>query len=206
MTPPAQCLDWVRQLLAKEARHILGIAAAPGAGKSTLACLLAQQFEPFVQVLPMDGFHLSNSALCRLQRAHRKGACDTFDALGFVHLIKRLKVQKADEIIYAPEFNRDIDEAVAGAIAISPETRLIITEGNYLLLDQHPWSDLAGLLDDIWFLEVDDAQRGQRLLARHMQFGRSETDAKAWMSSTDEPNAVLIKQHRHRARRVLNWS
>lgn len=199
MTLPPELAARVQHLLDKGTRQILGIAAAPGAGKSTLAEALFRAFGSAVQVVPMDGFHLANSTLVRLGRRGRKGAPDTFDAYGYVALLKRLKAQHPDEVVYAPDFRRELEEPIAGAIAIDPATRLVVTEGNYLLLDVSPWSAVRGLLDESWYVSVDDTLRRQRLVARHMRFGRSQTDALAWVDNTDEPNARFIAQHRHRA-------
>lgn len=152
----------------------------------------------------MDGFHLANSELARLGRAARKGAPDTFDSAGYVALLRRLKA--ADEVVYAPEFHRDIEEAIAGAIAVPPGVPLVITEGNYLLLDSGPWSQVRALLDEVWFVDTDDALRRERLVGRHMQFGRSAQEAQDWVASTDDPNARLIESTRHRADRQFRWN
>ena len=154
--PPA-ALERVRKLIASGQRKILGIAAAPGAGKSTLAQGLRQAFGSAVQVLPMDGFHLANSELQRLGRAGRKGAPDTFDAEGYVHLLHRLRQQQAGQTIYAPDFRREIEEAVAGAIALEASTPLIVTEGNYLLLQDGAWQQVRTALDEAWYLELEPA-------------------------------------------------
>lgn len=202
---PLLCQQRIAQLLASGARKLLGIVAAPGAGKSTLAQAIQNQFGAAVQVLPMDGFHLANSELQRLGRSARKGAPDTFDAAGFVNLLRRIRAQGPAEVVYAPEFRREIEEAIAGAIALQPGTPLIVAEGNYLLLDDAPWCQLRELLDDIWYLEVPDALRQARLLARHMQFGRTRAQALAWMAQTDEPNAQRIAQGRAYADLHVAW-
>lgn len=108
-------------------------------------------------------------------------------------------------MIYAPEFRREIEEAVAGAIAIEPQARLVIAEGNYLLLDQAPWNTIAPLLDEAWYVEVDDRLREQRLAQRHEEFGRSRDDALAWVAQTDAPNARLIEASRPRATQLFRW-
>jgi pantothenate kinase len=184
---------------------LLGLVGPPGAGKSTLAQALQQVFAEVSQVVPMDGFHLANVELQRLGRAGRKGAPDTFDAAGYAALLRRLRTQGPDEIVYAPEFRREIEEPVAGAIAVLPQTRLVITEGNYLLLDQGPWAPVAGLLDEVWYVEVDDRLRTARLTQRHEQFGRSPQEAIDWVAQTDEPNARLIDATRERAAQVFRW-
>ena len=202
MSPPAlppAVLERAQALIASGQRKILGIAAAPGAGKSTLAEKLLQALGAQVQIVPMDGFHLANSELQRLGRADRKGAPDTFDAAGYVSLLRRIHSQQAGQTIYAPEYRRELEEAIAGAIAIEASTTLVITEGNYLLLEDGAWADVRGVLDEVWFLDIDSALRQQRLLARHMRFGRSREAALAWIASTDEPNAQRIEGTRHRA-------
>lgn len=184
---------------------MLGLVGPPGAGKSTLALALRHAFADVSQVVPMDGFHLANAELRRLGRAGRKGAPDTFDSLGFAALLERLRQQGPDEIVYAPEFRREIEEPIAGALPIFAQTRLIITEGNYLLLDQGAWSDVSALLDDVWYVDVDDGLRTDRLTKRHEQFGRSRQEAVEWVSTTDEPNARLIAQTRSKAKLVFRW-
>jgi pantothenate kinase len=206
MTPhplPAGALERARQLLATGQRTVLGIAAAPGAGKSTLAAALQQALGVAAQVVPMDGFHLANSELQRLGRAGRKGAPDTFDAAGYVNLLRRIREQQPGETIYAPEFRRDLEEGIAGAIAIDASTPLIITEGNYLLMEDGAWSAVRSVLHEAWYLDIDTPLRQQRLLERHMRFGRSREAALHWIEVTDEPNAQRIERTRHRADWIL---
>ncbi len=200
---PADTLARIDTLLAGGRRRLLGLVGAPGSGKSTLAQALLHSLPGRAQVVPMDGFHLANVELRRLGRADRKGAPDTFDGAGYVALLRRLREQREDEIVYAPEFRREIEEPIAGAIAVLPETRLVITEGNYLLLDDGPWAGAASLLDEIWYVDVDDVLRRERLVRRHEQFGRSRAEALAWVEQTDEPNARRIAATRGRAQHVV---
>jgi pantothenate kinase len=210
---PTDCLDRLATLLtAPRRRAVLGLIGPPGAGKSTFAAALLAAWEArhpgTAQVVPMDGFHLANVELARLGRAARKGAPDTFDSAGFVALLRRLRDQPADEVVLAPEFRREIEEPVAGAIPVFPETRLVIVEGNYLLLDDPrlgAWGPVRALLDEAWYVDVDPALRLERLVARHVRFGRSPEAARAWVASTDEPNARLIEATRARADRVIAW-
>lgn len=202
---PVVCQQRMAQLLASGQRKILGLVGPPGAGKSTLAEALMAYDPQQAQCVPMDGFHLANSELERLGRRQRKGAPDTFDAAGFVNLLRRIKHQSVLETIYAPEFRRDLEEPVAGAIAVLPDIPLVITEGNYLLLDDAPWVQVRALVDELWYLDVPDELRRQRLLARHMRFGRSRAQALDWMERTDEPNAVRIAKTRQHAHLCVPW-
>lgn len=203
--PPPAALERLSAQAAAGRRFMLGLVGPPGAGKSTLAAALQAAWPEASQVVPMDGFHLSNVELMRLNRAGRKGAPDTFDVAGFAALLHRLRGQAPGEIVYAPEFRREIDEPVAGAIALRHDTRLLIVEGNYLLLDDEPWARVAALLDEVWFMDVDDVLRRQRLAARHQAFGRTALAAAAWVEQTDEPNARRIAACRHRADWCVRW-
>jgi pantothenate kinase len=192
-------------LLATGGRRLLGLVAPPGAGKSTLAAALAAARPGQVQVLPMDGFHLAQAELERLGRADRKGAPDTFDAVGFVALLQRLRAQGAgDPVVYAPEFRRELEEPVAGAVAVAPDTPLLLVEGNYLLLQDDGWAPVAGLLDACWYLDLPDAVRVPRLVARHVAHGRSPEAAHDWVMRSDEANARRIIATRGRADWVLS--
>ncbi|MGI4978358.1 MAG: nucleoside/nucleotide kinase family protein [Janthinobacterium lividum] len=191
-------LGRAQSLLARDGRSLLGLTGAPGSGKSSLAAALAEALGPLAVVVPMDGFHLANAELARLGRAGRKGAPDTFDAAGYVALLRRLKHPEPGETVYAPQFRREIEEPVAGAVPVSPEKRLVITEGNYLLIDG-PFEPVRDLLDESWFVATDEAVRDAWLLARHVAFGRSAAEARAWIHATDLPNARLILATRDRA-------
>ena len=203
---PASARIRVNELIKRSGRVLLGLVGPPGAGKSTLAAALQAEFASVAQVVPMDGFHLANVELERLGRRDRKGAPDTFDSAGYVALLRRLLAQSDDEIVYAPEFRRAIEEPIANAIPVFARTQLVITEGNYLLLDEGPWAEVKGLLDEIWYVDVDDALRFERLTQRHEQFGRSAEEAAAWVEKTDEPNSRLIEASRARASFVFSWN
>lgn len=199
----------VAEALARAARHvdsgrrvILGIAGPPGAGKSTLAETIRLRLGERVRVFAMDGFHLAQSELVRLGRTERKGAPDTFDAAGYLAMLRRLR-NPSEDVVYAPEFRRSIEDPIAGAVPIPAEVPLVITEGNYLLLEQPPWDAVRDLLDEAWFVSVPDRLRVERLVARHVAFGRDPDAAAAWVRSADQPNAELIESVRHRADAIV---
>jgi pantothenate kinase len=154
-------------------------------------------------VVPMDGFHLAGAELTRLGRSDRKGAPDTFDAHGYVALLERLRTPQPGVTVYAPTFDRTLEEPVAGAIPVGPEIELVLTEGNYLLLgDEHDdgrWAPVGGLLDEVWFLDLPDETRVERLVARHVQHGKKPAAARAWVVGSDEANARLVARTRGRA-------
>lgn len=183
----------INNLLAeKDGRVIIGIAGKPGAGKSTLVEFLARNYPgDDCAVVPMDGFHLSNLVLKSLSRDGRKGAPDTFDTQGFISLLRRIRDEE-EANIYFPIFDRSIEESISAQGVIKPQTRLIITEGNYLLLDSSGWADVKPLLDESWFLEIDDRIRLERLIARHESFGKDSEAARTWAQGSDERNAEKV--------------
>jgi pantothenate kinase len=203
---PRGLIERARMLIRSGGRRLLGIAGTPGAGKSTVAQLLAEALGEQAIVVPMDGFHLANRELARLGRAERKGAPDTFDAEGYIALLQRLRQQQPGQTVYAPLFDRELEESLAGAIAVSAEVKLVISEGNYLLLPEAPWAQVAECFDDTWFVAVGPTQRRARLVERHMRFGRSREEAEAWVTSTDEPNAELVDASRARANVMVPWA
>lgn len=203
----SEVLTALQELANRPGRVLLGLVGAPASGKSTLARILSQVLPQPVGLVPMDGFHLSQRQLERLGRSQRKGAPDTFDSRGYQYLLARLRqTHETGETVYAPDFNRQIEEPIAAGIAIEPDMPLVITEGNYLLLDEKPWPAIAAQLDVVWFLDVEDAQRENWLLERHQYFGLSRTQARAWVSQTDRPNAQRIKPTASRADRLLGWT
>ncbi|MCT2587458.1 nucleoside/nucleotide kinase family protein [Actinophytocola gossypii] len=183
-------------------RAILGICGAPGAGKSTLAELLVADLGPAAVYLGMDGFHLAQVELDRLGRTDRKGAPDTFDAAGYVNLLSRLHA-RPDEVVYAPVFRRDLEEPIACAVPVPPEVRLVVTEGNYLLLPDPPWNAVRPLLTESWFLAPDEDERRTRLRARHESFGRTPEEATHRTLGSDERNAALVHTTRDYADLVI---
>ncbi|MPV37715.1 nucleoside/nucleotide kinase family protein [Georgenia subflava] len=190
-------------------RALIGIVGAPGAGKSTLCGLLAERLRAAgtsTVVVGMDGFHLAQAELERLGRAARKGAVDTFDAEGYVALVRRIRVQRPDSAtVYAPLFDRDLEEPIGSAVPVPAGTDVVLTEGNYLLLRDEPWHRLRRLLDETWYVEVDETARRARLLARHLAHGRPPEIAAAFAGGSDQRNAELIATTRSGADVVVRW-
>jgi pantothenate kinase len=184
-----ELLRRARGLVARGGR-VLGIAGAPGAGKSTLAAELVAAWGDGAQLLPMDGFHLADDELARLRRGDRKGAPDTFDVDGYVAALGRVRARRADVLV--PRFDRSLEAAIAGSLRVSVATELVVTEGNYLLLDAPGWCDVRPLLDECWLLVADDEVRAAQLVARHVAHGRTDEAARAWVLAVDEPNAALV--------------
>jgi pantothenate kinase len=198
----AALVDRARAMLTGEHRVLLGLAGAPGAGKSTVAGRLVRALGPAAALCGMDGFHLSNGELRRLGRADRKGALDTFDGHGYVALLRRL-ASEPPHVVYAPAYDRSIEEAVAAAVPIGPDVQLVVTEGNYLLVDESPWDQVRTVLRETWFCEVDDERRTERLVARHIAAGKPPADARQWTLGNDATNAALVAATRGRADLVV---
>ena len=188
-------LDRALALIDRPGRAVLGIAGAPASGKSTLSNLLLAELlarrPGEVVLIGMDAFHIGHRVLDRHKLTRVKGAPETFDALGFLHLLRRLRTE-TDVTVYAPEFDRSIEDSIAHVTDISPSARLVLVEGNYLLLDIPPWDGVRPLLDQAWFVHLDDDERRRRMVARHLQHGHDPADAQARTFGSDERNAVLV--------------
>ncbi len=200
-----QAVADLRLRMSDGSRILLGVAGAPGAGKSTFSASLADFFGPGAAlVVPMDGFHLGNAIIDGTPLKQRKGAPDTFDVGGYFSLLQRL-ARRDEDVVYAPDFRRSIDEPVAASIAVPASVPLIITEGNYLLAENPAWQRVRSQLDEVWFIDTPPALRLSRLVERHMVFGMDRPAAEAWANGSDEANARLIEATRDRADRVILW-
>jgi len=205
-------VERARRLVSDGGRAVLGVTGAPGAGKTTLVETLLAALRPappaglaageWVAHVPMDGFHLADVQLDRLGSRDRKGAPDTFDADGYVALLRRLLADDG-ATVYAPGFERTLEQPIAASIAVAPQARLVLTEGNYLLLDRPPWSQVPRLVAQVWFVDVPDDVRLARLVARHVAFGKQPDDATAWAAGPDQRNAALVQAARDRADLVV---
>ncbi len=202
LTVPA-ALARARALASRSSRALLGIAGPPGGGKSTLADAIAAELGDRARVVGMDGFHLAQRELARLGREDRKGAIDTFDAAGYVALLRRLR-DSGDEVVYAPMFRRDLEEPIGSAVPVPRATALVVTEGNYLLATEGAWRQVREVLDEIWYATAPEDTRLERLIARHVAYGREPAAARAWALGTDQRNAELIAATRSRADCVVD--
>ena len=210
MTLP-ELVDRIERMSVRETGVVVvGIVGAPGVGKTTLAEQLmaslnreepAPEQQRFAHV-PLDGFHLSDRELLRLGLLERKGAPETFDAYGYAALLKRLR-EPRDAVAYAPGFERTVEQPIAGVIPVYPSVRTVLTEGNYLLFDQPSWCEVRAQCTEVWYCEQDEHLRLERLIQRHILFGKSPAAAAEWVERVDEPNARLIGQTKSRADLVI---
>ncbi len=195
------------RVVAESPNAILGIAGPPGSGKSTLAVELVARLNeagPFAAYVPMDGFHLANARLDALGLAACKGHPSTFDAAGFAVALGRIRARSGT--VYLPTYSRTLHEPVAGALAVEPETRLAVVEGNYLLLDEEPWSFVRPLLDEVWYLDASLETLESRLVERQIAGGRTPAAAREWVTSSDLVNVRIVDASKHHANRIVETS
>jgi pantothenate kinase len=184
-------------------RSLIGIVGKPGAGKSTVVEQIENRFRSNeVSIIPMDGFHLSNEELIALGRRERKGAPDTFDVNGFTSLLKEVKLNQQGDHKF-PIFHREIEASIEDEGLIPKESKVIVVEGNYLFSTEHNWDGIFPLLDHTWFIEIDDEVRIERLIARHIRYGKTPAEAENWSRGSDETNARFIELTAHRASDII---
>lgn len=218
ITDLSQLADAASALVRDSSRVILGITGAPGSGKSTLVRALVKELAsrpaprargpwsqgPWVSQLPMDGFHLADESLERLGLLERKGAPETFDGHGYAALLARVADPAQRGVtIYAPTFERELEQPVAGAIAVPSSASLVITEGNYLLLPDDPWPQVYQQLVQVWHCATDETRRKEQLIRRHIEHGKTPEQARDWALGPDEANAAKVTAASHGADRVI---
>ncbi len=204
---PSALLEAAWSLVPDKGRGVLGVAGLPGSGKSTLAeqlvaAVAVARGADVVAYLPMDGFHLSDAQLTRLGILDRKGAPDTFDGWGYAALLQRVRCE-FDHPVYVPGFERDLEQPIAAALVVPPTARLVITEGNYLLLPDEPWPTVRAALDEVWFVHTDERMRIEWLVERHVRFGKDREHAAEWVDRVDGANARLVAATADRADRIV---
>ncbi|WP_235835595.1 MULTISPECIES: nucleoside/nucleotide kinase family protein [Arthrobacter] len=195
-------VERARALAGTGRRRILGITGAPGAGKSTLAHAVAEALGTQAALAGMDAFHLANAVLASHGSRDRKGAPDTFDPWGYANLLRRLK-NNDEPVVYAPMFDRSLEESIGSAVPVPQDVPLIITEGNYLLLDAAGWRESRELIDEVWYVELDEDERLRRLIRRHEAFGKPHDEAEAWARGSDQRNADVVEATKGRADLVI---
>jgi pantothenate kinase len=200
---PSHLAEVIRRKAAGQGRFLIALAGPPGAGKSTLAAELVGALGAGAKSVPMDGFHYDDAVLIARGARDRKGAPDTFDAQGFFHLLRRLRVE--DEVAI-PLFDRDLEISRAGADIVTKDDRLLVVEGNYLLLNEAPWPQAAPLFDLTVWIDVPEAELDRRLVARWAHYGKTPEQARAWIDGNDMPNIRRVTQNSRAADLLLRWS
>ena len=181
----AELAGLIRARASGQARFMVGLAGPPGSGKSTLAADVATALGAGAKVVPMDGFHYDDAVLAARGQSGRKGAPETYDIAGFVNLLSRLRTEPEVAI---PVFDRAMELSRAAGDIVGPSDRILLIEGNYLLLNEPPWQGLRQMFDLTVFLDIPEAELVRRLMARWAHYGKSPEAARAWIDGNDLPN------------------
>ena len=195
-------ISMAEELIERGERTILGITGAPGAGKTTVCESLTTALGGRAALVQMDGFHLADAELRRIGRRERKGAPDTFDVAGYAALLERLRSRR-DDVVYAPRFDRELEDPIGSAVPVPREVPLVVTEGNYLLHEGDGWARIGPLLDACWYLDVDDALRESRLVDRRILHGDTPEHSRRWAREVDGANARIVGASRGLATRAI---
>lgn len=196
----AELAELIRQKAKGQGRFIVALAGPPAAGKSTLAADLVAAIGDGAKAVPMDGFHYDDAVLIARGARDRKGAPDTFDVNGFLHLLRRLRTE--DEVAI-PLFDRALEISRAGADIVGRKDQILVVEGNYLLLNEAPWTEVRGLVDLTVWIDVPEAELDRRLQARWAQYGKTPEAARAWIDGNDMPNIRRVTAGSAQADMVL---
>ena len=203
MTPDALA-DLIRQRASDaEGRFIAALAGPPGAGKSTLAEAVVSALGADARVVPMDGFHYDDAILNAWGMRSRKGAPETFDVAGYGHLLRRLR---DEDQVAIPVFDRSLELSRGSADLVTRDHRILVTEGNYLLLNESPWTDLAELYDLTVMIDVPESELDRRLLDRWAFYGKTPKEARAWIDGNDMPNIRRVTRGSRPADFTIRWS
>ncbi len=199
---PEELAQLIRVKAQGQGRYLVALAGPPGAGKSTLAADLVTALGKGAKAVPMDGFHYDDAVLIARGARDRKGAPDTFDVQGFLHLLRRLRTE--DEVAI-PLFDRELEISRAGADIVTAADRVLVVEGNYLLLNESPWPQTAPLFNLTVWIDVPESELDRRLLARWAHYGKTPDQARAWINGNDMPNIRRVTQNSRPADVVLRF-
>ncbi|WP_149180190.1 nucleoside/nucleotide kinase family protein [Streptomyces sp. TRM49041] len=205
--PPLRSLAESALRLSVPRRALLGIVGEPGAGKSTFAEQLLTEIEAIrpgvATAVSMDGFHLAQRVIDRMGMSRDKGAIETFDAYGFVAMLRRVR-EETDHTVWWPDFSREIEDPVAQSLEVAPHHQVVIVDGNFLLADEPPWNQVRDLLTETWFLDAAPAERRQRLMNRYVRYGFSPSSAQMKTDGVDEQTSARIRRTGYSADRILS--
>ena len=201
---PSEIADLIRaRAKDHQGRFLTALAGPPGSGKSTLAAAVVGAIGAGAKAVPMDGFHYDDAILNARGARVRKGAPDTFDVAGFAHLLGRLR---AEDEVAIPVFDRSLELSRGSAEIVGPDDRLLVVEGNYLLLNEGPWANLWRQFDLTVWIDVPETELDRRLLDRWAHYGKTPEQARAWIDSNDMPNIRHTIANSRPADVLIRWT